>query len=186
MLEYLQKLQWDEAGEYVLYGSSPSDPKAFPRELPYGCGGTVFSSFSTAFAYLRACILDDLFLRVSPARAKTFCHRMNALASMYEYYGRSSVGIHDRIAAWNKKGGASRVSFEWSPKQREVLAQIGRDTGVADANFAEASRLFIDGPPGSGKSAVLVEAACRCADAGLHVLILCPTGTLVRKPINKT
>ena len=35
------------------------------------------------------------------------------------------------------------------------------------------------GPPGSGKSALLLEAAVRCAGKGLRVLIVCPTGTNV-------
>ena len=35
------------------------------------------------------------------------------------------------------------------------------------------------GPPGSGKSALLLEGAVRCADKGLRVLIVCPTGTNV-------
>ena len=39
--------------------------------------------------------------------------------------------------------------------------------------------LFVQGSPGSGKSAVLIEAAIRCAKAGSTVCIICPTGALV-------
>jgi hypothetical protein len=39
--------------------------------------------------------------------------------------------------------------------------------------------LYIRGDPGSGKSAVLLEAAIRAAKSGLTVLIVCPTGALV-------
>ena len=39
--------------------------------------------------------------------------------------------------------------------------------------------LFVDGPPGSGKSALLLEAAIQAAKETLRVLIVCPTGNLV-------
>ena len=37
----------------------------------------------------------------------------------------------------------------------------------------------IQGPPGSGKTAVLIAIAIRCAKKGLRVLIVCPTGSNV-------
>ena len=40
-------------------------------------------------------------------------------------------------------------------------------------------RLYIAGAPGSGKSAVILEAAAHAARSGLVVLIVCPTGLLV-------
>ena len=39
--------------------------------------------------------------------------------------------------------------------------------------------LFLTGEPGSGKSEVIVHAACAAAKSGACVLALCPTGTLV-------
>ena len=39
--------------------------------------------------------------------------------------------------------------------------------------------LYIQGPPGSGKTLVLLEIAIRCARLGLSVLIVCSTGTNV-------
>ena len=39
--------------------------------------------------------------------------------------------------------------------------------------------LFLAGPPGSGKSAIVLEAAIRCAKKGPRVLMVCPTGTNV-------
>ena len=39
--------------------------------------------------------------------------------------------------------------------------------------------LFLTGEPGSGKSEVIVHAACAAAKSGACVLVLCPTGTLV-------
>ena len=39
--------------------------------------------------------------------------------------------------------------------------------------------MYISGPPGSGKTLLLLEIAIRCARSGLNVLIVCPTGTNV-------
>ena len=39
--------------------------------------------------------------------------------------------------------------------------------------------LFLSGEHGGGKSEVIVHAAAEAATAGYHVLILCPTGSLV-------
>ena len=39
--------------------------------------------------------------------------------------------------------------------------------------------MYIQAPPGSGKTLLLLEAAIRCARKGLRVLIVCPTGTNV-------
>ena len=39
--------------------------------------------------------------------------------------------------------------------------------------------LYIQGPPGSGKTQVLIEIAIRCAKLRFTVLIVCPTGTNV-------
>ena len=39
--------------------------------------------------------------------------------------------------------------------------------------------MYIDGPPGSGKTALLLEMAIKCAGMGLDVLIVCPIGTNV-------
>ena len=52
---------------------------------------------------------------------------------------------------------------------------------VADEEARRASRrwLYVDGPPGSGKSALILEAALRAAKEGMQVLIVCPTGNLV-------
>ena len=39
--------------------------------------------------------------------------------------------------------------------------------------------MYIQGPPGSGKTLLLLEIAIRCGRMGLKVLIVCPTGTNV-------
>ena len=39
--------------------------------------------------------------------------------------------------------------------------------------------MYVQGPPGSGKTLVLLEMAIRCARLGLTVLIVCPIGTNV-------
>ena len=69
----------------------------------------------------------------------------------------------------------------WSLKQAEVLQLIHDRIGIEDEAEKRDSRrwLYVKGAPGSGKSAVILEVALRCARAGIRVLIVCPTGQLV-------
>ena len=48
-----------------------------------------------------------------------------------------------------------------------------------EVNKTTQQLLYVKGRPGSGKTAVLIEAAVRAAKDGLTVLIVCPTGALV-------
>ena len=48
-----------------------------------------------------------------------------------------------------------------------------------DQKLASRRWLYIKGRPGSGKSALLLEMAFRCAKKSPRVLIVCPTGTNV-------
>eukprot|EP00959_Pyramimonas_sp_CCMP1952_P077244 1614744-Pyramimonas_sp.AAC.1 len=73
----------------------------------------------------------------------------------------------------------ARPRITWSADQQEVLKVVDGVLSRADANIAQQQFYYVNGEPGSGKAEVLCEAARRAADAGLHVLILGPTGTLV-------
>ncbi len=53
----------------------------------------VFASRRDAWDYLKECILEDLELRVSPARVHTFANRYNAVKSLYSRLYNSGVGI---------------------------------------------------------------------------------------------
>ena len=54
-------------------------------------------------------------------------------------------------------------------------------TTIDDEEVKKTTRrfLYVKGRPGSGKTAVLIEATVRAAKDGLTVLIVCPTGALV-------
>ena len=59
-------------------------------------------------------------------------------------------------------------------KVKAALSMEDEDERIRSTRY-----LYVQGAPGSGKSAVLVEAALRSARVGLTVLIVCPTGALV-------
>ena len=69
----------------------------------------------------------------------------------------------------------------WSPRQAEVLGAVAYAVSLDDEEQKRQHKrcLFVSGGPGSGKSAVLLEIAVRCAKGALRVLIVCPTGQLV-------
>ena len=77
---------------------------------------------------------------------------------------------------WNNVQSHPRPRITWSADQEDVLKVL---LLRADANILQQQFYYVNGEPGSGKTEVLCEAARRAADAGLHVLILGPTGTLV-------
>ena len=82
---------------------------------------------------------------------------------------------------WDSINRPQYVRRVWSPRQEEVLGAVLFAVSLDDeeAKRQHRRRLFVSGGPGSGKSAVLLEIAIRCAKAGLRVLIVCPTGQLV-------
>ena len=80
---------------------------------------------------------------------------------------------------WNIVQSHPRPRITWSADQEEVLKVVDGVLLRADANIVQQQFYYVNGEPGSGKTEVLCEAARRAADAGLHVLILGPTGTLV-------
>jgi hypothetical protein len=71
--------------------------------------------------------------------------------------------------------------LRWSPEQQTALSRISELLSIDDEHEKLLHRrwLYVDGPPGSGKSALILEAAIRAIKASMRVLIVCPTGTLV-------
>ena len=82
---------------------------------------------------------------------------------------------------WDTVNRPKHRHLQWGEKQAEVLALVTERTSYEDEEVKRTSRrwLYISGSPGSGKSAVLLEAALRAARQALRVLIVCPTGQLV-------
>ena len=69
---------------------------------------------------------------------------------------------------------------QWGEQQAAALARIREGTSYDDEESRQASRrfLYIDGAPGSGKTAVLLEAAVQ-ASQSMEVLVAFPTGMQV-------
>ena len=84
-------------------------------------------------------------------------------------------------AQWDCINRPGYVRKTWSVRQQEVLGAVVYFISLDDeeARRAHSRCLFVSGGPGSGKSAVLLEVCIRCVQAGLRVLIVCPTGQLV-------
>ncbi len=166
-------------------------PMPLPEATPEDAGKRVFSmaddtfDYSKAYNYLKACVVRDLETRMGPARVDTFCYRLQALAKFYEHiYGRlvvDPIALRDELRAWSATKTITLADRQWSDEQRQALDAIEQGIGISDENVLRQSsqRLFISGEPGAGKSEMLIHAAAKAAAAGLYVLILCPTGTLV-------
>ena len=168
--------------------------EAFPRPLPLPPGDLlseldgkpVFagdrlhrSIFSRSSFDFWACSLEpELRNRVSKGRAETFQHRFRAVAALYGYFAACDQSVKEK---WSRTPQKNLEERAWPPQQEAALAAIREGVNVVDANQLQSANrfLFLRGQPGSGKSEVLVHAAVNAAAAGCHVLVLCPTGTLV-------
>ena len=83
---------------------------------------------------------------------------------------------------WDAVNRPQYASKRWSPEQAAAIQAVREGVSYDDKEARRASDrwLYVPGPPGSGKSAVLLEAAMEhCAH--MQVLIVCPTGYLVNQ-----
>ena len=72
---------------------------------------------------------------------------------------------------------AEHVVLDWSMEQKAVIDRFDTLTSIAEANHHDNVAVSIQGEPGCGKTAVLIEIACQAAAKDLFVLILCPTNS---------
>ena len=79
---------------------------------------------------------------------------------------------------WDHVNRPRHQQLRWSPRQEEVLRAAAFAISLDDEEAKRQHRrqLFVTGGPGSGKSAVMLEVAIRCAKASVRVLIVSPTG----------
>ena len=153
--------------------------------------GGMGSRFFREIVYTEACLRKALLIfwpapwsrsygtgLVSKGRAETFQHRFRAVAAFYGYFADCDQSLKEK---WSRTQEKKLEERAWSPQQETALAAIREGVNVVDANQVQLANrfLFLRGQPGSGKSEVLVHAAVNAAAAGCHVLVLCPTGTLV-------
>ena len=144
----------------------------------------MFSSDRCAFEYLCLVACRDLQYRgMRDNRVTNFEYKQEGNFLLYQKVARCQDDIeYQRLRQeWDTVNRPEYRDMTWHPKQLEALERIGEGLSHEDEEARAQSRrwLYVDGPPGSGKSAVLMEAAVRAAKAGTKVLIICPTGTLV-------
>jgi len=188
-LQYLSTLRCGSSRDYLVCADhTVVDRLAFPSAhlLPDGSeeGSLLFpqDEYVTAFRYMSACLDDDMMDRTpSRSRALTLQLRLRALFRLYRHVEYPAEQRALKIRDWARVHHVSISERSWSAEQQEALDAISEGLRVDDANaIRELQRLLhLAGDPGSGKSEVLVHAAVRAADEGLHVNILCPTGALV-------
>ena len=82
--------------------------------------------------------------------------------------------------SWDSLNRPKYQEKQWGEQQAVALARIREGTSYDDEQSRQASRrfLYIDGAPGSGKTAVLLEAAVQ-ASQSMEVLVAFPTGMQV-------
>ncbi len=152
--------------------------------MPYEEGGLLFGSSRAALEYLTRIASNDNQYRG---------HRDERCAN-FELKQRANMLLHERVARcrdeleyealrqeWEYVNRPKYRELKWSRKQLAALQRIRDGVSYEDEQEKKRSRrwLFLKGAPGSGKSAVILEAAIWAARNGLRVLIVCPTGQLV-------
>ena len=83
----------------------------------------------------------------------------------------------------NRRRATDLAQVDFPPEQKEVLSHVedllAEDGSTLAAATSELRYIYVSGEPGTGKTEVMIHACPRAALSGCHVLIMCPTGTLV-------
>jgi len=163
------------------------DERGRLRELtPTAEGDPVFENSYQAHRYLLGSLRRDLQYRgYRDERVTCFELRHEALHLLHERVERATdEHVYRRLRQeWDSLTRPQRAEKTWSPEQQNVFKIIARGIGMDDEELRVFSKpfLYIGGDPGSGKTAVLLEAALRACARAVVVLIICPTGFLVHK-----
>ena len=150
----------------------------------YSEGMSVFGSDRDAYEYLVRLARRDLQYRgFRDERVICFEYKSEANFLLYRRV-RAALDEHEYRMLRQSWDGVNRPKYaakRWSDAQEEVLKVAEAAVSHDDEETLQKSYrwLYVQGPPGSGKSAILLEVAIRMAYKGLRVLIVCPTGTNV-------
>ena len=146
--------------------------------------GAVFPSDRHAFEYLMSLAERDLQYRgMRDDRLACFRWKQEANFLLYQRVKACEDDAEYELLrqSWDTINRPKYRNLKWGPKQEEALQKIRLGISYEDEQERQSNRrwLYIAGAPGSGKSAVILEAAVRAAQSGQVVLIVCPTGLLV-------
>ena len=157
------------------------DDEGRKQELgKYSAGELVFASDAQAFSYMLSLAKRDLQYRgMRDDRLWGFHWKQQANFLLYRKVKECpDVHEYERLRQhWNSVNRPKYRNLKWSSEQAEALRLIDAGVSHEDEEAKRNSRrwLYIQGAPGSGKSAVLLEAAVQHCKV-MQVLIVCPTG----------
>ena len=193
MMQYLRSWEWVSAdvikAESCCFSVSSlpmllSDDGSLVQVGVFSVGAAVFSTDRLAFDYIVALAKRDLQYRgLRDGRVNCFEYKQEANFLLYQRVLRCTDDHEYELCrqSWDTVNRPKYSPKKWSDKQNEVLQYIDDYVSHDDEDAKSKSQrfLYVKGCPGSGKSAVLLEGAIRCAKGGLTVIIVCPTGALV-------
>ena len=143
-------------------------------------GQAVFSADTEAFNYLVAIVRRDLQYRgMRDDRIESFRMKQRANFLLYQLVRKcdNAHQYENLRQQWDTVNRPQYQEKDWSAEQKEALQCVYDGCSHEDEKAkAESCRwLFVFGPPGSGKSAVLLEMAI-WGCSFMTVLLVCPTG----------
>ena len=206
-LAYLGSLRFDVGGlRSDFYPDVLLDLQDFPRCSPlidfrvsvgsyvFGHGSLAERAFSTdSEDYLLRVVAQHLrFSGCNEDRVRT--QRFRLLSAFFlsrKVVAASGPELASLQHRWDTvvRGRSFAHAPAWSPDQVVFFRFIHQQLDVdcvwdLDANVAK-RRCFLSGPPGTGKSELLVHAAKLVVDRGCRVLFLAPTGALVHSYLDR-
>ena len=190
-IEYLCSWKWSSEVDVIHAAGDCSfritalplvvdDEGLIKRIGEYVSGEAVFASDKHAFVYLMLLAKRDVQYRgMRDDRISCFHWKLDASFLLYHRVRHCPDDIEYKCMrqSWDTLNRAKYSAMKWSGRQAEALQCIRDGVSHEDEELrAQSFRwLFIQGAPGSGKSAVLLEAAIEHS-ASMEVLIICPTG----------
>ena len=194
VLQYLTQWKWHDEPDIIESTSGctfhltalPFAIDDFDKPVSLGeqkPGELIFADDKTAFKYLVTIARRDLQYRgFRDERIHCFQYKQEANFLLYQLV-RNCQDKHEYEMlrqSWDTVNRPPQSNLQWGAKQQEVLEMVHQGYSHEDEESkSNSSRyLYVDGKPGSGKSAVLLECAVRACKE-IQVLIICPTGVLV-------
>ena len=194
MVEYLRTWRWQGERSVRCRSDLVFSLEALPLVVSeeghiiqlssYVAGGPVFPSDRAAFDYMLAVAKRDLQYRgFRDDRLSSFAYKQEANYLLYVRVRDCGDEVEYAYLrqCWDTLNRPKHRDLVWSVKQQEALDKVdkGISYGDEDEKRQSSRHLYLSGAPGSGKSALILEAAIRAAKKGIKVLIVCPTGQLV-------